>query len=118
MIFVEVNLRKTKWLILGTYHPPSQNDKYYFNNIGHALEVYNSKYDKILLAGDFNAEVKETIFSNFLELYNLNNLVNNKTCYKSLQNPSCIDLFLTNCNKSFQLTKTISTGLSDFQIMI
>ena len=26
-IFVEVNLRKTKWLILGTYHPPSQPDK-------------------------------------------------------------------------------------------
>ena len=27
-IFVEINLRKTKWLIFGTYHPPSQNDEY------------------------------------------------------------------------------------------
>ena len=53
-----------------------------------------------------------------LELYNLSNLVNEKTCYKSLQNPTCIDPFLTNCNKSFQLTKTISTGISDFHKMI
>ena len=53
---MEVNVRKTKWPILGTYRPPSQPDKYYFNNIGHALEVYNNKYDKILLAGDINAE--------------------------------------------------------------
>ena len=106
-IYVEVNLRKTKWQILGTYQPPCLSDKCYFNNIGHTLEVYNNKYDKILLVGDFNAEVKEIIFSNFLELYNLSNLANEKTCYKSLQNPTYIHLFLTNCNKSFQLTKTL-----------
>ena len=33
-IYLEINLRKTKWLLLGTYHPPSQNDTYYFENIG------------------------------------------------------------------------------------
>ena len=30
-LFVEINLRKTKWLLFGTYHPPSQNDKYFFS---------------------------------------------------------------------------------------
>ena len=117
-IFVELNLRKTKWLILGTYHPPNQNDKFYFDNVGRALELYNKKYDKILLAGDFNAEIQETILNNFLELYNLRNLVTDKTCFKSLRNPTCIDLFLTNCNKSFQHTQAISTGLSDFHKLI
>ena len=29
-LFVEINLRKTKCLLCGTYHPPSQNDKYFF----------------------------------------------------------------------------------------
>ena len=29
-IFVEINLRKIKWLLFGTYHPPSQADNYYF----------------------------------------------------------------------------------------
>ena len=117
-IFVELNLRKGKWLIFGTYHPPGQNDKFYFDNVGRALELYNNKYEKILLAGDFNAEIQETILNNFLELYNLRNLVTGKTCFKSVQNPTCIDLFLTNCNKSFQHSQAISTGLSDFHKMI
>ena len=55
-IFIEINFRKSKWLLLGTYHPPSQNDNYYFDNIGRALDIYTQKYEKILLTGDFNAE--------------------------------------------------------------
>ena len=45
-------------------------------------------------------------------------MVKENTCYKSLQNPSCIDLFLTNCHKSFQNTKAISTGCSDFHKLV
>ena len=33
-LFVEINLRKSKWLVLGSYHPPSQPDQYYFDSIG------------------------------------------------------------------------------------
>ena len=29
-ILIELNFRKVKWLLFGTYHPPSQNDQYYF----------------------------------------------------------------------------------------
>ena len=28
-IFVELNLRKNKWLLFGSYHPPSQSDDYF-----------------------------------------------------------------------------------------
>ena len=41
-IFIEINLRKSKWLLLGTYHPPSQNDNFYFNNIALALDIHKS----------------------------------------------------------------------------
>ena len=54
-IFIEINLRKSKLLLLGTYHPPTQDKKLYFENIGCALDYYSQKYEKILLAGDFNA---------------------------------------------------------------
>ena len=37
-------------------HPPSQSDKYYFEQIGKALDIYNKNYTKMLLAGHFNAE--------------------------------------------------------------
>ena len=117
-IIIEVNLRKSKWLLVGTYHPPSQNDSFYFENIERALNVYSQTYDKFLLVGDFNAEEKEVILSNFMASYSLRNLVKENTCFKSVVNPSCVDLFLTNAYKSFQTTQTVSTGISDFHKMI
>ena len=40
-IFVELNFRKCKWLLCGTYHPPSQSDEYFFNNLDKAFDTYS-----------------------------------------------------------------------------
>ena len=40
------------------------------------------------------------------------------TCYKNPDNPSCIDLFLTNRPGTFQCTTTIETGISDFHKLL
>ena len=90
----------------------------YFINIAPALDIYTHTYDKIFLTGDFNAEENECILGNSMELYDLKNLVKDKTCFKSIGNPSCVDLFLTNCYRSFQSTKAVSTGISDCHKMI
>ena len=60
------------------------------------------RYDKFIIGGDFNCEERDSVFDGFLNLYNLKNIVKDKTCSKCIQNPSVIDLFLANCNKSFQ----------------
>ena len=117
-IFIEINLRKCKWLIFGTYHPPNQPDAYYFENISCALDIYTQYYDKFLLIGDFNANDSENCLSDFLFRHDCKNLVRDKTCFKNVENPSCIDLFLTNSPNSFQNTFAISTGLSDFHKMV
>ena len=41
-----------------------------------------------------------------------------KTCFKSISNSSCIDLFLTNSALSFQSTKTVSIHISDFHKLV
>lgn len=112
-LFIEINLRKCKWLLMGSYHPPSQTDQYYFDSVAKALDIYSDYYEKFLLVGDFNAEETEPCLSTFLYEYEAKNLVKNKTCYKNPENPSCVDLFLTNSRNSFQNTTVISTGLSD-----
>ena len=100
-IFLEINLRKTKWLLFGSYHPTNQNDEYYFKTVDRALDIYNN-YDKYLLAGDFNADEIEPGLDTFLYQYDANNLVKQNTCFKNPNNPSCIDLFITNSiNKNF-----------------
>ena len=49
---------------------------------------------------------------------NAKNTVKEPTCCKSLSNPSCIDLVITNSSSSFQNTKVILTGLSDYHKMV
>ena len=75
----------------------------------------------MLLAGDFNINADadaEDILEDFLFGRNMKNLVKEKTCFKSIDNPSCIDLFLTNSSLSFQNTTAVATGLSDFHKMV
>ena len=117
-IFIEINLIKTRWLFCGCYHPPSQSDQYFFENIGKALDKYSKHYDKFMLVGDFNAEESEPCLSQFLYEYNAKNIVKENTCVKNALNPSCIDLFITNSPLSFQNTIAVSNGLSDFHKMV
>ena len=64
-IFIELNLRKTKWLVCGLYHPPLQTDAYFFQNVSKALDVYGKTYDKFVILGDFNAEASEVCLFRF-----------------------------------------------------
>ena len=63
--------------------------------------------------GDFNAEPADTVVSDFCEIYNLKNIIREKTYFKNPNNPSCIDLIITNRPKSFQNSMFIETGLPD-----
>ena len=119
-MFIEINLRKTKLLFFGGYR--SDHQEYglskldFLEQLRFGLDTY-SGYEKILLAGDLNIDIKEEVLEEFLFEQNLKNLVKSPTCYKNIENPSCIDLFLTNSSLSFQHTTTVETGLSDFHKM-
>ena len=117
-LFIELNFKNAKWLLMGSYRPPSQCSKYYYNEISKILDEYSLVYDNILLTGDFNEETTQVNTKSFLETFNLSNLVKVPTCYKSLSNPRCIDLILTNKKMSFKNTMTFDLGLSDFHRLI
>ena len=118
-LFIEINLRKTKLLFFGGYrseHPEYGLSKSEFlEQLRFGLDKY-SGYEKILVAGDLNIDNSEEIFQDFLFEQNFKNLVKEPTCYKSVENPSSIDVFLTNTPLSFQ--NTVETGLSDFHKMV
>ena len=50
----------------------------------------------------------------FCSLFCFSSLIKDHTCFKSVENPSCVDLILTNRSKSFQNSMVVETGLSDF----
>ena len=80
--------------------------------------MYSKFYQRDMMIGDFIAEKSEPCLSQFLFEMNPKNIVKEPICQKRLSNPSCIDLVITNSSSSFQNTKAISTGLSDFHKMI
>ena len=102
-----MNLWKRLWL----WH--EGRISYHLENISKLLDFYLSEYDNILLLGDFNCEEKTNFMNDFLCTYNFKNLVKKPTCFKNVNNPSTIDLILTNKNKSFYHTDVLETGLSD-----
>ena len=53
----------------------------------------------------------------FCSSYCLKRLIKEATCFKNPENPSCIDLILTNKPRRFHRTCVIETGLSDFNKM-
>ena len=117
-IFVQLNLRKKKWLIFGSYNLPSQSDEYFFHQVKKGLDMCSKFYERFMLIGDFNADESGHCLSQFLFEMNAKNILKEPTCYKSLSNPDCIDLVITNSSSSFQNTKAISTGLSNFNKMV
>ena len=76
------------------------------------------KYTNILILGDLNSTMLDEPMKNFCELYNLENLIKEPTCYKNPDNPSFIDIILTNSKNSFQTSMAIETGLSDHHKMV
>ena len=54
----------------------------------------------------------------FGKIYKLQNLIQEPTCFENPENPTRIDLILTNKPLSFKNTYGIETGLSDFHKMV
>ena len=56
-LFVELSFRTYKWLLFGTYDPPSQADICYFDNLDKAFDTYSSS-EKGLFIEDFNFRLR------------------------------------------------------------
>ena len=82
-IFLEMNLLKAKWLVYGYDQPSNQDNQYFFNHLGNALDKYTTNYKRFLLIGDFNAEDYEPYLSKFLHNYNAENIVKEKKCLRA-----------------------------------
>ena len=100
-----------------SYNPQKSEIKKHLTALRHSLDLHSSKYDKILILGDFNVGIDEANMQSFCESYNLKSLIKQPTCYKNPDKPTCIDLILTNVPRMFQSTCIIETGLSDFHLM-
>ena len=117
-LYVEVKLRKQKWLISYSYNPNKSMKSQHMEVLGKNRDLYSSTYQDFIFLGDFNAAMELSALKDFCNLYSLTSLINKATCWKNSTRPTCIDLTLTNRPVIFQNTNVIETGLSDFHKMV
>ena len=103
-----------KWLIYGTYNPNKNNINSHLSMLQKSATKLSCDYDNIIILGDFNSEIDEDKMIEFCNLFTLKNLIKDPTCYKNYNNPSCIDLILTNKPKIFQIPKLLKQGSQIF----
>ena len=85
-IVIEVNLKKRKWLLIGTYNPHKSMIKSNLDSISMQFDELHKKYENILIIGDFNSEFSEEAMNEFCCLYNLKTLIHSRHALKTLYN--------------------------------
>ena len=78
-IFVELNLRNSKWILFAGYSPSKEHISPYLKNIEIIMNKFVNDYDNIIMMGDFNCDVdkkhENNKILNFCESFSLTNLL-------------------------------------------
>ena len=98
IVLLEFSVSNKKWLLLGNYRPPSQNDLSFINELNLAWDFLSPKYENFVLLGDLNLSRENP--KNFMCSFDLESLIDSPTCHKSI-NATHIDLILTNSDQLF-----------------
>ena len=117
-LFVEINIRKKKWLLCCSYYAHKNNISNHLHHLNKGLDVYLKHYDNLLILGDLNSELKDRCLNDFSDVNNFKSLNKKPACFENSNNSSCIDLLVTNRSRYFQNTSTIETGISDFHMLV
>ena len=116
-LLVEINLRKRKWLLNGSYNPNKSHISHHLECLNSLLEKYSKKYENYVFIGDLNVNTSDSSMKEFCSLNGLKNLINEPTCYKNSEKTTCNELILTNQLTLFQHSTVLETGLSDFHLL-
>ena len=101
-----------------SYNPNKSYISRHLDTLRKSLDLYSAHYENNILIGDFNVTIVDPHMQSFCELYRFKSLIKDPTCFKNPENPSCIDLILTDSPYSFQNSCVIETDPSDFHKMI
>ena len=101
----------------GSYNPNKSQISHHLECLNSLLDEHSKKYENFVFIGDFNVNTSDSSMKEFCSLNGLKNLINEPTCYKNSEKPTCIDLILTNQPTLFQRSAVLETGLSDFHLL-
>ena len=95
-ISVEINLRKRKWFLNCSYNPNKNLISNHLECLNRIMDEFSKNYDNVIFLGDFNTCINGNAMKSFCSLNNLISLIDQPTCYKNPDKPTCVDLIPTN----------------------
>ena len=76
--------------------------KDYLLQIKNGIDFYSKFYENIILLGEFNADISDSLVDSFCAIYLLKSFFKGPTCYKNPDNSTYIDLILSNSSMKYQ----------------
>ena len=70
-LLVEINLRKRKWLLNGSYNPNKSQISHHLECLNSLLDEYSKKYENYVFIGDFNVNTSDSSMKEFCSLNGL-----------------------------------------------
>ena len=71
VILIEFFIKTRKWLCIGLYKPPSQNENYFLQNLSLVMNRLTCKYENFILVGDFSMTIENKNLEMFMNSFGL-----------------------------------------------
>lgn len=123
-MILEVRLSKnsscSKRFIVTMYRPPNVHVSNLQRVLTEIIDKTAAESSQVYVLGDLNVDfsVKTNALTDTLDVLHLSNLIEGPTCYKSVNNPSSVDVVLTNCPRSVLESMSLHVGISDFHDLV
>ena len=115
---IELNMSDEKVMLLCMYKNPRTDPVTFKTFFENTCEMISDSYENIIIIGDLNFNMlQENMLSTIMPSYNLTNIINEVTCFKS-SDPTLIDVMLVTKRRKFIKSFSVSTGISDFHNLI
>ena len=119
-MILEISIRKETWFFIIVYRPPSIHVMYLNTALEKMVEKCQCLGKSVFVMGDLNIDFsKETTpLSGFLETFGMKNMVKGATCFKSVNNPTSVDVILTDSWSRISECINVSNGISDYHNIV
>jgi hypothetical protein len=119
-IVLEVIIKDEVFLIIHMYRPPNVPIMSLNNALSSMMDKCLTQCKSVFIIGDLNVDLKSQnhALSDLLDAMSLKNIIKEPTCFKSLLNPSLIDVVLTNTPKRVLSHLNVDVDISDHHNLV
>ena len=115
-IVIHVKSNSSNIFFIHVYRPPNIAVSALIHAIENMLGKCFQESKSVYIIGDLNVNFLSlpNQLSEICDTFDLKQIIKTATCFKSKDNPSLLDVILTNCPRSISKAINLSIGISDF----